>query len=99
MSKKANVPEISPVVAVDHDRKKYHIEIELPGVRKDQIELEVGERSFCVRAPRNDIVFNACYTLGHTVDSSKVEASFDAGLLKVNVPLKDALGGKKVAIT
>lgn len=45
-------PEVAPYVCIDHDREKYHIEIELPCVKKEEIELEVGDNSFCTRAPK-----------------------------------------------
>jgi HSP20 family molecular chaperone IbpA len=95
---RAQKPEVPPEACVDHDREKYHIEVELPGVAKEKIELEFGEESFCVRAPRGDLVFNACYTLGHPVDMSKVDARFDSGLLKVTVPFKQPIAGTKVQV-
>jgi HSP20 family protein len=91
-------PEILPSVCVDHDREKYHIEVELPGVEKDKIELEVGEQSFCVRAPREDIVYNACYTTAHAIDPGKTEAVFEEGLLKVTAPLKNPIKGRLVKV-
>ncbi len=90
--------EILPSVSVDHDGEKYHIEIELPGVEKERIELEVGEQSFCVRAPREDVVYNACYTIAHPIDPDKTEAIFEEGLLKVTAPLKSPIRGRLVII-
>jgi HSP20 family protein len=91
-------PDILPAVCVDHDRKKYHIEIELPGVKKSSIELEMGERSFCIRAEKRDGVYNACYTLAHSIDRDAVEAKFESGLLMVTAPLRDSLGGIRMPI-
>lgn len=98
MPRRVQKPEVAPVATIDHDRKQYHIEIELPGIDKNKIELDFGERSFCVRAPRDDIVFNACYYLAHKIDVKKVNATFTTGLLKVLVPLKEPLGGKRVPV-
>lgn len=95
---KVNKPEIVPEVCIDHDKSKYHIEIELPGVSKERINLEFGDQSFCIRAPREDVVFNGCYTLAHSVDSKKVDAKFENGLLMVKVPFQKPLGGSKVQI-
>ena len=95
---KENKPEVAPSTCVDHDSEKYHIEIELPGVRKEDVELEVGDQSFCIRAPTKDLVYNTCYTLAHTIDTAKVDAKFDNGLLIVRMPFKAKIGGKKVAI-
>ena len=90
--------EILPEATVDHDREKYHIEVELPGVSKEKIELEFGEQGFCVKASRDDVVFNACYSLAHTVDPKKADAKFENGLLKVTVPFKQPIAGTKVQV-
>lgn len=95
---KENPPEIAPNVCVNHDRERYYIDIELPGVKKEDIELEVGEQSFCIKAPTKDFVYHACYTLAHTIDPKGVEAKFNNGLLTVKAPLKSKIGGIKVAI-
>jgi len=99
MSKKEkDKPEIFPAVCVDHDREKYHIEVELPGVNKADISLEMGEQSFCIRAPKEEIVYSACYTLAHSVNTSKVDAKFDNGMLLITAPLMRPLGGTKVTV-
>ena len=51
-----DLAEIYPNVCVDHDAEKYHIEVELPGVNKQKIDLKMGGRSFCIRAPKEDVV-------------------------------------------
>jgi HSP20 family protein len=95
---KESKPEICPAMTVDHDKEKYHIEIEPPGAKKEEIELDMGDQSFCIKAPSEDVVYNACYTLAHTVDTRKVNATFNNGLLKVTLPFKSKLGGTRVAI-
>ncbi len=91
-------PEILPTVCIDHDKEKYHIEIELPGVKKESIDLEMGDRSFCIRAEKKDAVYNSCYTLAHPIDKNAVDAKFESGLLLLTAPLKEPLGGTKVRI-
>ena len=95
---KASKPDVAPNTCVDHDREKFHIEVELPGASKEDIELEVGEQFFCIRAPTKDLVYNACHTLAHGVNTAKADAKFDNGLLVVNMPFKSKIGGKKIAI-
>ena len=41
---------IFPSICADHDEEKYHIEIELPGVKKEDIELEMSDESFFIKA-------------------------------------------------
>ncbi|MGD0331061.1 MAG: Hsp20/alpha crystallin family protein [Nitrososphaeria archaeon] len=91
-------PEVFPSVTVDHDENKFHIEIELPGSEKKDIELDVGDRSFCIKAPTEEIVYSACYTLAHEVDPKKAEATFNNGLLKISLPFKSKLGGTRILV-
>ncbi|MFB3888158.1 MAG: Hsp20/alpha crystallin family protein [Candidatus Bathyarchaeia archaeon] len=88
----------TPEVSVDHDDKGYYIEVELPGVKKEAVSLTVGAQSFCVEASREDVVFMGCFTLAHPVDEGKAKAKFESGLLKVEVPLKAPLKGKRIEI-
>ena len=89
---------IFPSICADHDEEKYHIEIELPGVKKEDIELEMSDESFCIKAPKEDIVYSACYRLAHAIDTGKASAKFDNGLLTVTVPFEHSLKGVKISI-
>jgi HSP20 family protein len=98
MTKKKIKPALTPCVCFDHDVENYHIQVELPGVKKEDIELSVSEQSFCVRGLREDIDLIACYYLAHRVNEDKAEAKYENGLLDVTIPLKKPLKGKKISI-
>jgi HSP20 family protein len=98
MSKKKEKLVLSPVVCLDHDLDNYYIQIELPGVKKEDIELSVSEQSLCVRGSREDVDLMACYYLAHPVISEKSKAKYNNGLLNVMVPLRKPLKGKKITI-
>lgn len=91
-------PALTPCVCFDHDLENYYIQVELPGVKKDNIELSVSEQSFCVRGSREDIDLIACYYLAHWVNEDKAKAKYKNGLLDVTIPLKKPLKGKKIPI-
>jgi HSP20 family protein len=91
-------PTLEPVMYMDHDDKNYYIQVELPGVKKEDAELEVSDQSFCVRGERRDIEFLGCYVLTHAANVEKVKAKFDNGLLNIEIPIKKILRGKKIAI-
>ena len=91
-------PTLAPVMYMDHDDKNYYIQVELPGVKKGDVELEVSDQSFCVRGVREDIEFLGCYVLAHAVNADKVRAKFDNGLLNIEISIKKVLKGKKIAI-
>ncbi len=88
---KSDRPEILPVVCVDHGKERYHIEIELPGVKKEDIDLEMGDELFCLKAPKEDLVYSSCYALAHSIDAENVDAKFDNGLLTIKAPFKSPI--------
>ena len=93
-----NKPEVLPEVTIDHDKEKFHIEVELPGVKKEDIQLDVGDMSFCIKAPAEEVTYSCCYTLAHEVDTKKAVATYNNGLLRVILPLKAKMGGIRVAV-
>ena len=95
---KKEKPTITPNAFMDHDDKFYYIQVELPGVRKQDVVLSVSDQSFCVRAPRDDIEFLGCYTLAHIADTDNSKAKFDNGLLSIEIPLKKLQKEKKATI-
>jgi len=85
--------------AYDEEKDWYHIEIELPGVKKSDIDLEVLSGGFMLKAQKGDIVYHGDYTFCCPVNADKTEAKYDNGLLTVNVPLKEPYeGATKVSI-
>jgi HSP20 family protein len=91
-------PTLSPIMYMDHDDKNYYIQVELPGVKKEDAELEVSDQSFCVRGERVDVELLGCYVLTHAVDAERVKAKFENGMLSIEIPIKKILKGKKIAI-
>ena len=91
-------PTLSPIMYMDHDDKNYYIQVELPGVKKEDAELEVSDQSFCVRGERADVEFLGCFGLTHTVNAGSAEAKFDNGLLSIKIPIKKILKGRKITI-
>jgi HSP20 family protein len=91
-------PVIIPTATFSHDEKEYSIDFELPGVDKEHIELEVSDQSLCLTGSRDDADFSGCYSLAHEVDKDKAEAKYENGLLRLKIPLKEPVEGKKVNI-
>ena len=90
--------EILPEICSDHDDEKYHIEVGLPGVKKEEIELVVGGNHFCLKAPKGDITYSACYALAHLIDTNKVTSKFDNGELIIVAPFIHPLKGVKIPV-
>ena len=91
-------PTMTPNAYMDHDKKFQYIEVELPGVKKEDIELSVSDQSFCVHAPREDIEFLGCYVLAHLAETDNTKAKYENGILSIESPLKKQQKDKKVTI-
>ena len=91
---------VSPIVNVNHNSANtgLDIRVDLAGALKESVNLELGEKGFCVRAEAEDLRYEDCYMLAHDVISDEAKAKFESGLLKITVPFKDVVHGHKVAI-
>jgi HSP20 family protein len=83
---------------VCQDNEKYAIELELPGFNKKDIEFVIASSSFCVKAPRNNTLYQNCWILCHEVIREKAVATFKEGLLEVSASMARPLKGVKLEI-
>ena len=81
----------TPCTCFFHDEKegRLNIEVQLPGVEKKDISLEMRKDSFCVSCNRGETEYSGCFRLSHEVEPEKAEAKYENGLLKVFAPIKD----------
>lgn len=94
------------------DRQKYYLDIELPGVKKSNVHVKVESNVLHVSAERTEtetkFLFirrerpvgkvEQSFRLGDNLDVEKLEASFEDGLLHIEVPLKTAALGREIAV-
>lgn len=115
----ANQPESAsnrawaPVVDVIETQGELIVRAELPGLKKDDIEIQMtgesltisGERKFdeankdnFIRVERPYGRFSRSFTIGVPVQSDKVSASYTDGILEVVVPKAEEVKPKKIEI-
>jgi HSP20 family molecular chaperone IbpA len=75
----------------DEQTLKLVVEFAIPGAPTDTIDLKVLEDSIHLVAPARDIEYVAALTLAWAVKPAKAEASYEHGLLRVEVPFKDPM--------
>jgi HSP20 family molecular chaperone IbpA len=78
---------------VDDKENRIHLEICLPGVKKESIRLKMLEDSFSLFAPREDFDYVSAAAFCCPVKAGDAKASYDNGVLKVSIPLKDPMEG------
>ena len=87
------------VAYADEESQKLVVEFAIPGAPTDTIDVKILEDSIHLTAPARDIEYVAALALGWPVKPDKAEASYDHGLLRVEVPIKDPMeDAVKVAI-
>jgi len=84
-----NMMSSCPDVCIYHDARDENViaEVGLPGLKKKEITLEAGEEGFCLKARKNQAVYDSCYRFDSRVDSNRIRAKFDNGLLELRAPI------------
>lgn len=107
-----NRPSVMPMDAW-RDGDRFLIEFDLPGVAPESIDLDVERNVLTVsaeRAGRNDDAemlaserprgaFSRQLVLGDNLDLDRIEASYDAGVLRLVVPVAERAKPRKIEIT
>ncbi len=99
-----SIASFVPTVNTREDEKGYYIEVDLPGVKKEDIHLDVkeniltisGERKVKKEVKREDYYklessfgkFERSFTLPDDVDVDKIEAKTEDGVLNITLPKK-----------
>src|SRR6476619_4832054 len=95
------------------DGDLFHVEFDLPGVSEDSIDIDVERNVVTVKAERphraSDAellaaerprgVFSRQLVLGDNLDTERIEASYDAGVRKLGIPVAEKAKPRKDAIS
>lgn len=90
----------------------FHVELDLPGVNPDSIELDVERNVVTIKAERpsrdNDVeliaaeqprgVFSRQLILGDNLDTEQIDASYDAGVLTLQIPVAERAKPRRISI-
>ena len=79
------------VAYADAGDRKLVVEFAIPGAPTETIDLKILEDSIHLTAPARDIEYVSALALAWTVKPAKAEASYEHGLLRVEVPFKDPM--------
>ena len=92
----------------------WHVEMDLPGVNPDSIDVTAERNALTVRAERRSSIdeaeevlvaerpqgeFTRQLVLGEGLDTDNLRASYDNGVLRVTIPLAEQAQPRKVQIT
>src|SRR6185369_7932575 len=105
-------PSVMPMDAW-RDGDTFHVEFDLPGVDLESIDLDVERNVVTVKAERptraSDAelmaaerprgVFSRQLVLGDNLDTSRIEAGYDAGVLTLTIPVAEQAKPRKIEIS
>jgi len=93
--------KVAPVTVAyaDGEQHKLIVEFAIPGAPTETIDVKVLKNSVHLLAPARDIEYVSALALGWPVKPHKAEATYEHGLLRIEVPFKDPMeDAVKVAI-
>lgn len=105
---------VFPLVNLTEDKENYYLRAELPGVKADELDIQVtanniaisGERKIAEeqegtryhRREREEGTFSRMIGLPGDVNSEKVEATLENGILTVTIPKAEAAKPKQITV-
>jgi HSP20 family molecular chaperone IbpA len=89
----------STVAYADPEKNKLVVEFAIPGAPTETVDLKLLPDSIHLTAPARDIEYVSALALAWPVKPDKAEATYEHGLLRIEVPFKDPMeDAVKVAI-
>ena len=96
----------SPAADLYEDDDHYYVKVELPGVKKDDLRVELENSVLTVAAKRatkaadgeEDAEFTRSLSLPDGVDPARITAAYENGVLKVTLPKPEAVKPRRITI-
>ncbi|HSN23873.1 MAG TPA: Hsp20/alpha crystallin family protein [Methylomicrobium sp.] len=89
----------STVAYADEEKNRLVVEFAIPGAPTETVDLKLLPDSIHLTAPARDIEYVSALALAWPVKPDKAEATYEHGLLRIEVPFKDPMeDAVKVAI-
>jgi len=83
-------PEREPLVDVIEEDKQVKVVAEIPGVRKEDIDIRIEGRTLFIRVDTEERKYYKDVNLPAEVELSGVKATYNNGVLEVTLPKKAA---------
>jgi len=113
-SEESALPAFAPVVDIEEKEKEYVVTVELPGVRKDDVKINLKDNVLTVSGEKKSEKkideknyhqterifgsFQRCFRLPELVDQEKIAADFKNGILNVAIPKLPEVQPKSIEI-
>ena len=105
-------PAVMPIDAW-RDGDEFIVELDLPGVKADSLDLDVERNVLTVRAERPGLdqnremlaaerprgIFSRQLFLGDNLDTEKIDANYHDGVLRLTIPIAEKAKPRRIQIT
>lgn len=88
----------TPSVEVRTEDSRVVLELDVPGVKPDDLSVEVEGKLLYVSGKRNGMSFERAWTLPEGLDTENLKASLDYGVLTIEIPKHPKAMPRKVSI-
>lgn len=92
--------------------EEFVVEFDLPGVNPDSLDLDIERNVVTIRAERPDVdpgremlaaerqrgVFSRQLVLGENLDTDRIDASYDGGILRLRIPVAEKAKPRKIKV-
>jgi HSP20 family protein len=106
------VEEFQPLSRLSEDKDNYYLAVDLPGVKKEEIKINIEDNVLKIYGERKDKKedhrqhyseifygsFTFSFNLPSAVESSKVRANYEDGVLNITIPKSAESKTKEVKI-
>ena len=104
-------PAVMPMDAW-RDGEEFVVEFDLPGIDEQSLDLDIERNVVTVRARRPDVdpgremlaterprgVFSRQLVLGDNLDTDRIQASYRAGVLRLQIPVAEKAKPRKITV-
>jgi HSP20 family protein len=94
----------SPSFQVNTTDESWHVDVPLPGIDPQNVNLEVAGTTLTIRAEQpgengeRALRYEQSFTVPQFLDLEKITASHKHGMLRLTVPLKDSVKPRRIQI-
>ncbi|QDK36459.1 Hsp20/alpha crystallin family protein [Bdellovibrio sp. NC01] len=106
--------DFSPSSEITEEENQYLLKVDLPGVKKEDVKVEVSGDTMTIKAERktekeekskkrflSEISYGSyirSFSLPQSIDEKKVDAKFENGVLQITIPKTETSKSKQISV-
>ena len=105
--------DVKPKYAVTETESAFEVSVEVPGAKRESVEIGFDGGVLDITASRTDSIpeswrplgsvvsrpnYRLKFSVADSIDAGKISASVENGILKLNLPLKEAVKPRSISV-